>query len=549
MPLTLADLQEWDPEQIDEVAEAAAARARTSREKAQALANLPVLANWDGKGGEAAREALRRSSTKLELSAQDAFRVSVGAGQTYQEALEVKRELAEIFAYAAESPEVWIDTTTNTVEPPDTTYLTPEAAAKVEAKVAELQNRIAVVLANAERTDADLARVVRVATGQESADADKPTPDPRALRPPPGASPKDVNKWWRSRTIAEQNAIKASSPDSIRNLDGIPTDVRSELNMAALPREITRLQNGWLDGTGQVHIDRDKLADLTALQTALHDHPDISLLLLDTTSNPNKVLAAIAKGDVDNAERVSVTVGGMNTSVHDSVEEMAVEATAQHDMAVQLREIANVPNPGSVATIAWLGYEAPGLKDVGAEAMARAGAGPLNHFYHGLAATTNVPDQHITALGHSYGSLTTSLALQQGAPVENVVLYGSPGAEITNASQLGVAPGHAFFEVGMNDGVPDIAQGHRFGPPLQDVPGFTQLSTEPGWALDPPVGDKQWHTGAYGHSEYARPDANGLLRMSGYNMAAVVAGLPGDTVKAPPPIIPPDQRPIIIAGP
>jgi hypothetical protein len=41
--LTLADLQEWDPEQINELADGAAARARHSREAVQNIANLPVF--------------------------------------------------------------------------------------------------------------------------------------------------------------------------------------------------------------------------------------------------------------------------------------------------------------------------------------------------------------------------------------------------------------------------------------------------------------------------------------------------------------------------
>jgi hypothetical protein len=101
-----------------------------------------------------------------------------------------------------------------------------------------------------------------------------------------------------------------------------------------------------------------------------------------------------------------------------------------------------------------------------------------------------------------------------------------------------------------NDGVAElIPQAGAFGSGLQDVPGFTELSTQPGYALDEKLGDGQWHASAYGHSEYARVDAHGVLRMSGYNMAAVLAGLPEDLIKPPPPRISPDQLPIIIAGP
>ncbi|MGV7852406.1 alpha/beta hydrolase family protein, partial [Mycobacterium kansasii] len=49
-------------------------------------------------------------------------------------------------------------------------------------------------------------------------------------------------------------------------------------------------------------------------------------------------------------------------------------------------------------------------------------------------------------------------------------------------------------------------------------------------ALGGEYGDGNLHERAYGHSEYARMGSNGELRMSGYNMAAVLAGLPDDLI-------------------
>ncbi|MCV7122156.1 hypothetical protein H7H53_03155, partial [Mycobacterium lacus] len=285
-----------------------------------------------------------------------------------------------------------------------------------------------------------------------------------------------------------------------------------------------------------------------ALQRTLSDpaNKGASLILLDTASNPRKVLAAIGVGDVDNAERVGVTVGGLNTRVSSSVGDMVREAQAQRGKAVELRGRAEVANPEAVASIAWLGYDAPdSLKDVTHDWLARDAAGPLNSFYKGLAATANAPDQHITAFGHSYGSLVTSLALQQGAPVSDVVLYGSPGTELTNVTQLGVQPGHAYYMIGVNDHVSDIIPDFgAFGAAPQDVPGMTQLSVNTGVAPGPLLGDGLLHERAYGHSEYARDGNNNQLRMSGYNMAAVLAGLPEDLIE--PPILPP---PTIPSGP
>lgn len=84
--------------------------------------------------------------------------------------------------------------------------------------------------------------------------------------------------------------------------------------------------------------------------------------------------------------------------------------------------------------------------------------------------------------------------------------------------------------IGVHDDVSEIIpEFGAFGPAPQDVPGMTQLSVNSG--IGP--GNHQWHERAYGHSEYARDGSNGQLRMSGYNMAAVLAGLPKDVVMPP----------------
>ncbi|VBA58173.1 hypothetical protein LAUMK191_04410 [Mycobacterium attenuatum] len=67
--------------------------------------------------------------------------------------------------------------------------------------------------------------------------------------------------------------------------------------MPVLQRELDQLQRGWLDGNGVWHTDTEKLADLQALRDAVAANPGSSLILLDTTSNSRKVLAAVGVGD------------------------------------------------------------------------------------------------------------------------------------------------------------------------------------------------------------------------------------------------------------
>ena len=178
MALSLEDVQRWDPQQIDEVASAAAERARTSRDQARELSNLPVFTDWDGDASIAAQSALSQTRTKLELSADEAFTVALGAQRACGDVTMIKNELSGVLAYAAEPPSVEIDTATSAVTPPDTNGWGGESVGAVTAKVVDLQERIAAILSRAEEADAELAQVLNAATGGPM------TPDPSSSEIP-----------------------------------------------------------------------------------------------------------------------------------------------------------------------------------------------------------------------------------------------------------------------------------------------------------------------------------------------------------------------------
>ncbi|MFZ2175598.1 MAG: alpha/beta hydrolase, partial [Rhodococcus sp. (in: high G+C Gram-positive bacteria)] len=165
--------------------------------------------------------------------------------------------------------------------------------------------------------------------------------------------------------------------------------------------------------------------------------------------------------------------------------------------------------------------------DVASTDRATDGATNLAGFLNGLDAASQKDDPHLTALGHSYGSLTTGLALQEpgGAPVDDVVFYGSPGVEASSEADLGLEPGHVYaMEADDDRFVPEMGKTGRFGPDPSVI--FPNLSVSDGVSPDGVHRDA-----AHGHSEYARPDAEGNSRMSGYNLAVVVAGLPDLVVR------------------
>jgi pimeloyl-ACP methyl ester carboxylesterase len=172
--------------------------------------------------------------------------------------------------------------------------------------------------------------------------------------------------------------------------------------------------------------------------------------------------------------------------------------------------------------------------------QAQAGAVSLSSYLQEVRA--NNPTGHVTLLGHSYGSLTSSLALQdlnaQGLhPVNDVVFYGSPGLELTSPDQLGLGAGQAYVMQAPDDPITSVVA------PLAPLHGWgadryagilPELSSQAGF--DP---GNVFREGVQSHSDYPRLASDGNLRMSGYNMAAAVAGLPTEQlVFAPPPAVP-----------
>ncbi|MFV0494780.1 alpha/beta hydrolase [Mycobacterium sp.] len=537
MTPSLGDIDRWDPAAIRAVFDAAITRAHGTRSVSATITETMRLTCFGGAAAEAAQAAAAHTALALDTHADACEAVARAAEQSAQEVAAIKWRLSAIRAEAAANHLVVDDETGTALPPADFSEYPAPDQQRILAAAVRLTDSLHTLLMSAELADGDLAAAIRAADGDLASDhVDtqlRHQPPAMPVPPTPECAAEKVNSWWRSLTPGQQHRVTEQSPDRIRNLDGIPTDVRSSLNYAVLHRDTARLQNGWYDGSGRWHTSVDKLADLRALQNALAANAESRLVFLDTATDPRKVLAAVAVGDVDNAECVGVTVGGLGTRISTSAGKMTKQAAAQRAKASELRVAAHRPNPDAVASIAWLGYDAPdSLRDVSHDWQARDGAAKLNNFFQGLAAAGNPTDQRITAFGHSYGSLVTSLALQQGAPVDDVVLYGSPGAEIVRASQLGVAPGHAYYMTGVNDRVAElIPRLHAFGPAMRDVPGMMPLSTATGLAPPNEYGDGQLHERAYGHSEYAEVGSNGQLRMSGYNMAAVLAGLPDNLIR------------------
>ncbi|UJW35943.1 alpha/beta hydrolase [Saccharothrix sp. AJ9571] len=447
----------------------------------------------------------------------------------------------------------------------------PEQAEAVTAErqrtAAELADRVAQVIRQAEDIDADGCAVLdRVLTGTTIdasgndnshtglaafGDAGFTVGGLSILSPPAdGATVAQNAGWWAALSPNQQRRLIHDLPELVGNRDGLPASARSEANLALVGEQRTSLQSaradlqrqlaGLTNGPGhqntrnvlQSEITKidDKLAGLDSVDRMMLDprtgqpHPDRQLLSLDMGGDRPK--AAVATGDVDKAEHVGVFTPGMNSNVQHNMPGYV------NDMA-EVRAYANalagdVTAGDSVAMVTWLGYEPPttradDLDGLITGAPAEEGAEKLARFQEGINAA-RPDDPHLTALGHSYGSTTTGIALGQSHGVDDAVFFGSPGISpghnpIFHGGDLNVPGGHAYNLAAEGDAVADaVPYGGRYGPHVSDMPGVNQLSTE---AHNGPLGPM---IGSHGHSEYAVGD--GVLATSEHNMAAIVSGHP-----------------------
>jgi hypothetical protein len=418
--------------------------------------------------------------------------------------------------------------------------------------------------------------------------------------------PKQFAQVWSSLTPEQKDAEYQHNP-YIGNHNGMPAVDRDHYNRLTLATELNGAQAAaaqadelkaqhpdWAQGRSipppnePEAIFDDRLAyeawqrqydaarngakylpDLQAVDKAVKMSPDRKLMLLDTKTG-KQARAAIAVGDPDTSTHVSVTAPGLNTTVHGAIGSMSDEATRLRSEALRQLSLAPGHEHDTVSAIAWVGYDppqVPGFDDLGKslaggwgvshDDIARAGAHDLAGFYDGIQAAHHGGPADLTAIGHSYGSLTTGLALQEPGDhgVSRALFYGSPGIEASTPQQLHLQPGHVFTMETPDDpiqwtydgpaiahtvapflppplstlaetvlGAADATGAGHFGPNPATNPNFTHLATGPATVPDGHGGTLNLGD-AHGHSDYPRFPDGGGTRTTNFNIAAVLAGL------------------------
>ncbi|WP_035798489.1 alpha/beta hydrolase [Kitasatospora mediocidica] len=378
-------------------------------------------------------------------------------------------------------------------DPSSATY----AGASARARATDVSTRIAAALTEADQADQLISARLKhftdnatSGTGLDSATAgaDQRTEAARENIPAQGSTPAQVKAWWAGLTPAEQQDLINNHPDQVGNLDGVPSPARDQANRLGLSRIRTDLQGqiaqlgpepprfdgvvtdgfpvetmahmewrekhdelqGQLDGFNSIQ-DRLDMDDQRVAADPSH-HPKDYLLGIGTQGQGRAILAF---GNPDTATDVSTYVPGMTTTLSslgmDSINDPGAN---EANNALNLYNAANEAElgNGSAASVVWLGYDAPpGPPSVASPDRGQVGAPAYANFLTGLRATnTGAQPQHITSIGHSYGSFlvgqATMLSTHQPnayTPPDDVVLIGSPGTGAGTAADLGL-PGHVW---------------------------------------------------------------------------------------------------------
>ncbi|MEO6083342.1 MAG: alpha/beta hydrolase [Umezawaea sp.] len=390
---------------------------------------------------------------------------------------------------------------------------------------AELADRVREALRRAEDIDHDLAEVMRKAAhGEIGTDGATTVASAAAagqghgalstLEPPSGGTVVQNAAWWQSLSSEERWSVLEFHPDWVGNLDGIPAWARNQANRSrlwaeqkALGQEYGQLQAVLDDPKSKpadfqhamVRLDEldAKLAALDKIGSTLQQPGGRQLLVLDTSGED--VRAAIATGDVDTAENVVTFTGGFGSTVAGDIGEYDHRMDQLRNRADDLSK--RYGDGGETAAITWMGYDAPQSADVSSDEKAQQGSRQLARFLDGIDVTRPDNPPHTVAVGHSYGSTTTGLALRQATGVDDAIFLGSPGIGTHDLTDLKVPSGHSFLLENKKDPVADFG---TFGGDPTTIRGMNHLSTSEAVSAD---GRRLEETA--GHSsieQYLRPD-------------------------------------------
>lgn len=430
-----------------------------------ALVNVKDVQAWaegisadafDGDASEAAQHALTRFSRRLDVT-EAALERAVLATSRFEDALAVlasqrttlvddrvglNGELAALRADVESATEADVPELRHRAE-------------RLNARARRLTDDIAAWSTRYDDAEADVVAALAAAdTLEEGADAaaDPGRVDPAALLAGLRGKKDDpvaVAAWWRRLSPGQRQALIAEFPALVGNLGGIPARDRDAANRAAVGADVDELSAKSGQGEELSDAERDRLANASAVPDVLDDYRDEldpatgEPLALLTQFQPDEHTGdggvALFLGDPDRAEDVSVYVPGTLS------ETGTLDGTIGNIDA--LYDAARNDSDGSLAVGFWLNYDAPSIDGVTPGELwdlahvvtpgeAAEGGQDLATYLDGVRAGDEGAPAHLTLIGHSYGATTSAHAALDGAPVDDLVLLGSPGSPTSTADGL-----------------------------------------------------------------------------------------------------------------
>ena len=536
---TWADIQSWDHNAIIEAEDLIEDEVREARE---IIADLEHAANDIRSQGEAPdrmREQLSEIQDKLDSRLNELTEYALATAELhgYVSRVVAKRKsawevAAEIHATISENGEAKLEVVSGEEDPSRGNKYLEMCDVIIDAIAIATEAEDAVGPRYKALADGKYA----MSEGRHSASAGL------ADDADPSWSPEEVSVWWALLSDSEREALINEDPEKYGNLDGIDMASRAKANDLVLYGRrdaagnripgtglLEKAQKEYDEAKAAIEKDKDsfwgrqysddegieryrnaenKLNDLLAIKKALDDNSDISLVALEFGGPGENVRAALAIGDVDNAKHVTTFVPGMTTSCRTSTDLNLGYARNLIDAA----ETAGRAEKGSVAAVAWMGYEAPPKPSVtdpdlsvASTHKAEVGGQKLNGFLTGIHSwrSERGMDVHQTPVTHSYGSLTGGFAMRDigEGVVDDFVYTGSPGSAVRSVGTLGVDPEHTWVSaIPLHDEVQGMGFDGSFGRDPKELEGIGHLSGDAtgadGYNSDPNA-DKYANHSAY----------------------------------------------------
>jgi len=525
---TWADIQSWQLSYVEEAEDLIEAEVREAREIIADLEHAATDIRSQGQAPDRMRQRLTEIQDKLDSRLNELTEYALATAELHGYVSRVAAKRKSAWEVAAE---VGYDIPESGVVQPSAPETRFEPVASKFAELRDCVDDAVRIATEAEETVgpryqalADGQYVLTEGRHSESAglanDAD------------PSWSPEEVSVWWALLSESEREALINKDPEKYGNLNGIDMASRAKANDLVLNGRIDaaghripgtglleKAQKEYDEAKAAYERDKDsfwgrqysddealeryrnaenKLNDLLAIKKALDGNSDISLIALEFGERGENVRAALAIGDVDNAKHVTTLVPGMTTSCRRSTD---LNLGYARNM-IEAAEDAGGAEKGSVAAVAWMGYEAPPHPEeldfsVASTHKAEVGGQKLNGFLTGIHSwrSERGMDVHQSAITHSYGSTTGGFAMRDigEGVVDDFVYTGSPGSAVHSVGTLGVDPDHTWVSaIPLHDDVQGMGPDWAFGRDPKELEGIGHLSGDAtggdGYNSDPNAG-------------------------------------------------------------